>query len=290
MNTRLLLGWSCTLLLGCNIELPADPIPADEAQQTLATQICEQLYTCGCTQTEFYVDEADCIAQKKVDIGNAMDEVAAQGGSWSPQCAGELARVWSKWGCLGPVAAKIEAELIARTCELTHGEKEIGEQCSHGFFGDECSPGLACVDGMCRESPTFPVPKGDVCEYEYETLPCEEDTYCAWSLEGNNYCRDYPEAGQSCADSDAQCGPPSLGLVCNYETCEPLPAVGESCANTYQCRANAYCDGGQNMTCQLRQEIGEGCSTDAVCVPDARCQDNICTPAPAKVCDLANWP
>lgn len=287
------LGLLAPLALGCNIDKPADPIPADEAPQRLAEQICAQLFECDCNNAGDYASEAECVTQKALDIGNAMDEVAAMGGSWSPQCAGELAQAWSEWGCLGDVAAQAEATFIIRACELTHGELPLGSSCYHGSFGDECSPGLACVDGSCREAPTFPVPEGGVCEYDYENLPCEEGTYCAWApADTLRYCSEPPEAGQSCAESNAQCGPTSLGLYCNYDTqrCAEMPQIGESCAMTFQCRPDAYCDGGKDMTCQPRQEIGLGCSNNAVCVPDAICQDNICTAGEAAVCGLRFWP
>ena len=81
-------------------------------------------------------------------------------------------------------------------------------------------------------------------------------------------------------------------MICDWESskCVRLPAIGESCADTSRCRGNAYCDGGQDFTCQPLQEVGEGCSSNAVCTADARCEGNICTQAPAKVCDLAYWP
>ena len=150
---------AASLLLGCNVELPADPISADDAPRVLAEQICDQIYECGCEQQMMaFANEAECVALKQADIEDALNEAASEGRSWSPQCAGELAKIWTKWGCLGPVAARAEARYIARACELTHGEKAVGEQCYHNDFGDECSPGLACVDGACIESPTFPVP------------------------------------------------------------------------------------------------------------------------------------
>ena len=288
------LGLTATLalVLGCN-ERPADPIPADEAPQVLAEQICEQMFSCACDNTGSYTNEAECVTEKSAEIAELMDEFANDGRSWSPQCAGELARVWSKWGCLGNAAALAEASHIARTCELTHGTKLVGEECYHNDFGDECSPDLACIDGMCRDAPTFPVPKGGVCQYDYERLPCEEDTFCGWNADGGvRYCRKPAKVGDSCGQADLECGPASMGLYCNHSTsrCETIPGVGESCASTFQCQPDAYCDGGQDMTCQARQPIGSGCSTDAVCVADARCEDNICTPGSARVCNLSYWP
>ena len=141
---------------------------------------------------------------------------------------------------------------------------------------------------MCREAPTFPVPRNDLCQYMNEELPCADDLWCAY---GSNVCEPYPKAGASCSESGAQCGPVEAELRCDWDTrtCEALPDIGESCADTFECRLDAYCDGGQDLTCQARREIGQGCLNSDVCIPDARCVDNICTLAPA-VCDLANWP
>jgi hypothetical protein len=274
---------------GKDEDKPASPIAADDAPAVLAEQMCAQLFACGCPATGGYADEAECIDFVKVEIQNAIDLVVDDGGSWNAECAGELAKAMSEWECLGPTMASRESSFNVRSCPILKGTLGLGNECWQESLGDNCQEGLACIDNICVEALTLPVPEGGICEYEWETLPCASGTWCTWDQVGQQRtCQPLPQAGDPCPDGGYTCGPAANDLVCEASVCTAAPGEGESCEAYLLCSAGLYCDGGKDFTCQPRQELGDGCGGDPVCPVDASCINNLCEADPAAVCSVLN--
>lgn len=262
---------------------PATPIESDDADNVLAQQICAQVFACECPNTVEYADESECVASQTAAIASLIDGVLAAGGSWDPECAGQMAKSLSDWECLGPNMAARESSFSPLTCPILKGVAGINDDCWRTPLGDDCQAGLLCLSGTCVETPTLPVPIGQPCDYN--NLPCASGGYCDWD---QNYetriCRLSPKVGDACSDEQSFCGPSSNDLICELGTCRPAPGEGESCETWLLCAPGLYCDGGKNFTCQPRQELGEGCGADPVCPVDASCISSICEADPAAVC------
>jgi hypothetical protein len=292
-------GLGVMFLFGCQTitpddeDQPATPIEVDDAPRALAEQICASMFTCVCPGSTAYADEAACVEQQTERIQLELDTLL-DGGSWNAACAGELAKTWSEWACSGWDTAMYTSTYDARVCPIIKGNLGLNADCWTMNLGDSCREGLSCIDQICIESPTLPVPIGDVCEYEWETLPCEAGSYCDWNNGGEaSTCVARPEAGDPCSPtSDYLCGSSAYDLICDPDsaTCISAPSEGEPCFDQFLCGPGTYCDGGQDFTCQPRKELGDGCGADAVCPVDASCLNAICTADAAAACNLQNWP
>lgn len=266
---------------------PATPIEADDAAEVLAQQICEQLFTCECPNTTEYGSPGDCVANETAEIAAQIDAVLDAGGTWDPECAGQMAKAMSDWECLGPTMAARETSYSPLTCPAIKGARGVGNDCTRSPLGDDCQAGLICLNGTCVEQPQLPVPDGQSCNYG--DLPCESGSYCGWDPEYSiQICQAVPKAGDACSENEYLCGPAGADLVCELGTCTPTPGEGESCEEWLMCAPGFYCDGGKNFTCQPRQELGEGCGGDSVCPVDSSCVASLCEADPAVVCNATS--
>lgn len=294
-------GLGVMFLLGCQPitadpdeedDLPAVPIAEEDAARVIAEQICANLFACECQVSVTFADEAACVEQQTASIEVELDAVV-DGGSWNAECAGQLVKTWSKWDCYGWGTAMHESSYDPRVCPIIKGNKGPGAECWAMNYGDDCREGLSCIDQICIDSPTFPVPLGGVCEYQWENLPCAAGSYCGWNGDSpNRTCVAIPQAGDPCDPNDYLCGSASYDLFCDpgTATCTLAPGAGEPCFDQFLCAAGNYCDGGKDFSCQPRRELGDSCGADTVCPVDASCISNICTADPAAVCNLINWP
>lgn len=264
---------------------PAMPIDSDEAADVLAQQICAQVFACECPNSLDYVDEPECVASETADIAARIDAVLAAGGSWDPECAGQLAKAMSDWECAGSTTAAQQTSFSPLTCPVLKGVLAVNSNCNRSSLGDDCQAGLLCLSGICVEAPPLPLTVGQECGWD--DLPCESGSYCDWDTTNFDIriCQAIPEAGDACSEGQYLCGPAANDLVCEAGTCTPTPGEGESCMEYNMCAPGLYCDGGQDFTCQPRQELGEGCGADAVCPVDASCVANICEADPAVICN-----
>jgi hypothetical protein len=291
-----LLSLAATTLLACkpadDKDQPSEPIAVDEAAATFARQICAGLFACSCDATISYTDEAECVDQLTADYQEAIDVLLASGTTWNDACAGQLVDAWVDWQCLGPEAASFTSSFDPRVCPVLEGTLTAGAQCTLMALGDNCGPGLSCLSGICIEA-VVPVPVGEVCEIDWDQLPCVTGSYCDYDDDsGIRICQALPSAGDPCdPQSDYLCGPSSRDLFCGFETgiCEPAPGVGEPCFDGFLCGPGNYCDGGKDFTCQARFELGDGCGADAVCPIDSSCISNICQSDQAAACNLAQF-
>lgn len=263
---------------------PATPIESDDAAEVLAQQICEQVFACECPDLVGFADMAGCVASQTAAIAGEIDPVLAAGGTWDPECAGQMAKAMSDWECLGPDMAARASSFSPITCPILKGVVGPGGDCWRNPIGDDCQAGLMCLSGTCVQTPTLPLPDGQPCNYG--DLPCGSGSYCWWD---QNYdeqiCQALPKAGDACSEDEWVCGPQSNDLLCEAGTCTPSPGEGESCEMWNLCAPGLYCDGGKDFTCQPRQELGDGCGGDPVCPVDASCIASICEADPAAVCN-----
>jgi hypothetical protein len=199
-----------------------------------------------------------------------------------------MAKTMSDWECLGPNMAARESSFSPVSCPVLKGVLGVGGNCYRTSLGDDCQAGLLCLSGTCVEAPPLPAQIGQPCGYD--DLPCESGSYCDWSMPDYNIriCQPLQQAGDACTDEQYLCGPASNDLICEAGICTLTPGEGESCQEWNLCAPGLYCDGGQDFTCQPRQELGEGCGGDAVCPVDASCITNICEADPAVICNATS--
>jgi Dickkopf N-terminal cysteine-rich region len=266
---------------------PATPIESDDAPDVLAKQICAQVFACECPNTLDYTDEAACVAAVTGELAGQIDPVLDAGGSWDPECAGQMAKALADWECLGQNTAAREATFSPLTCPVLKGVLGAGNSCNRSVLGDDCQAGLACISGTCIPTPTLPLQNGENCSYG--NLPCGSGSYCDWDASFDvQICQPLQEAGDACTEDQYLCGPQGSDLVCTAGICTPTPGEGESCEEFLLCGPGLYCDGGQDFTCQPRRELGDGCGADAVCPVDASCIGNICEADAAAVCSATD--
>ncbi len=288
-----LLSLAAATLLGCSKpnheDEPPAPISADVAADTFARQICSGLFACSCDTTINFASESECVAQLSGEFQSSIGHLLAVGATWDDACAGQLAATWADWQCLGPSAAQQQAQFDAQICPIIKGTLAAGAECTRTQLGDNCGTGLTCVSSVCVET-TVPVPIGQVCEFDWQELPCEAGSYCDYDSDsGVEICKALPSAGDACNPEDYLCGPSSRDLICGAESaiCEPAPGTGAPCFDGYLCAPGNYCDGGKDFTCQAQFELGDGCGADAVCPIDASCIGNVCQADPPAACNLA---
>jgi hypothetical protein len=281
-------------LLGCKPddepaeEQPPQPIAVEDGADRIARQLCASLYACECGGVDTaFASEAACVEQVRTNVQTMIDQTLTAGGTWNDDCAGQMVAAWTKWECLGPIAGRRLANYDRRACPVLEGNAFAGSGCDITPLGDDCDPSSVCVGGICIES-QVPVPLGEVCQFDWQELPCVPEGYCAYQAEsGTRICEPPRSAGDSC-DDNYGCGAPNM--MCKYETliCEVGPAAGEPCFDGFTCGPGLYCDGGKDFTCQERFEIGDGCSGNSVCPIDASCVGNICEANPPTICGQIN--
>lgn len=154
-----------------------------------------------------------------------------------------------------------------------------GEACT--VFGDDCKPGLACLNGVCVVERAL----GEPCAAD--TGPCAFPLVCRASV-----CEEpWMKPGMACSPNVPGDCNGLTGLYCNSQTsaCQPvlLSEPGMQCGDfgeeKYDCGAAGVCD--PNNTCvgpspdggPCDGMVGPGCTLPAFCV------GNACSlPAPDK--------
>lgn len=145
--------------------------------------------------------------------------------------------------------------------------KHEGDSCADG---DECDPGLGCLNGTCRKQELLSL--GEECVSGFSD--------CVETPMGSARCRDDGTGTERCmapgllgapcdpnVDSDKTCAS-AYGLFCDAtsRTCQRLPDVGESCEQVCADWFNVYCayadPSDTNGTCQPRLGAGGDCSQD----------------------------
>lgn len=163
-----------------------------------------------------------------------------------------------------------------------------GETCANVW---DCAPPLQCIDGTCRER----VASGEACTRTDECgvgFYCDDTNHCSaapdtclddfdcgagsrcWAADSLNQCEPLRAVGESCA-YPGDCVPEAY---CNsgIHRCEVLPGVGEDCAEGTYCAAELYCS--LDATCEPVSQLGEFCDATIgeICAADVGCFDNLC--------------
>lgn len=176
---------------------------------------------------------------------------------------------------------------------------QLGEPC-----GDNCASGLYC-DNTARCATLKPA--GSVC---VDNRECGYGLGCTGST--TRTCAALPAAGQPCPDglcrdygnrcitsttvatcvkvgvTGAHCttySECSDYYPCDYNTmqCKALPAIGESCASSYQCFADdAYCDQ-TTTTCKVGKSDGSTCASPTECI-SGMCSAGVCGTTSTPTC------
>ena len=174
---------------------------------------------------------------------------------------------------LGSVATC--AERYSRHC--VNGAAAPGSGLTHAAVAT-CTPGIAntSCDDLTGGGAKALGPAG--CSFEGTLADASK---CAFGQQ----CK-----SGSCTAQDGQCG-----------VCEPVAALGGSCAGSITCAARAYCNVSTGK-CALRTALGQACGTGSGdhCVENGSCVNGICTAfgstgqacdkngVTAPMCDLSN--
>lgn len=277
-------------------EIVAEPVEQDRFAAEAAEAICAQLFACACGDNLFtdaieplpWADEAACVAEKEPELQTMLDDMLADGATFSPECGGEYIagferlRCDSAWDYVGGGGSYYQGFL----CPLAVREQEVGAACQGDYSGrvNDCGEGKLCSQDSftCVEIDDLPIAEGRICRVSYIDLPCDEGLSCIYdNTDGEHRCVPPYAIGDACPNYEC----PGADLTCNYETfvCEAPAGLGDSC-EAASCAAGLYCDGGKDFTCQAKFEFGEGCANDTVCAHGADCINNICTPPPPAIC------
>ena len=252
------------LAAACNTTTVDDPnqTPAIEESglpQFVAEVQCEQQMSCDCYVESGPVGEDPakythdkCIENRVLELTHWQGRMRGNGFRYDSECAARKLAFAQAWGCGDDVdVAKIEQDCALR-CRVYHGDVPEGGKCDPEI--DDCGQGLTCRSST------------------YDPVTGMADFQCVSMCVGS---------GTLCSAGD--CGP---GLYCGgayngSSRCEPLAAVGESCAAA-PCAAASYCN--DVLVCATFLDDGAACDFSELC--RWNCVDNVCESGPAQIC---NW-
>jgi hypothetical protein len=290
-------SWVCACAASCKSE-PLDqdsasraPASPQEFIAAFAEGVCGGLGRC-CGQQGVAFDDAAC----RTDIAAAITPEIAESMSfrvdWDPAAALLCIQDYSNAVCGEREVSEGDAK---RNCSLMfRGRIAVGEPCSNtsechvepgesaycdGGFSDVCQvyrpPAHAQRSAVCRG--TCAIELDGVCDggslsqnqadgaqdlplcHTSDGLQCSPDPELGWS------CQPLLAVGESCASSPAGCGE---GVFCNVDTlrCQPQLLVGAGpCSNVGDaCRSPAVCDYEADLCTNLKSN-GEPCSASSNC-------------------------
>ncbi len=149
----------------------------------------------------------------------------------------------------------------------------VSQQCSGGTTDTVCSRGTCVGD----TAPVFePLAVGMPCA---SNGACIDGAYCDTVT---NVCTELRASGASCTGS-TECG---YGLACagttGARTCQPLPALGETCRLDLPCRDEGQFCNTSTSVCTQVGVTGVACTTSQQCSPYYRCDTTAgaCTKTP----------
>lgn len=164
-------------------------------------------------------------------------------------------------------APGLACDMTTSTCREIPG---LGQPCALGRYGPVvCGEGFACFQGVCVPIPTA----GEPCAQGPDGFPvCAEGLGCDFRNDGTSVCAKPKGLGDNCTN-DSMC---SEGLFCDYNVslCRERKKRGEACSYDAQCGENLTClaqQVGLGTTCEPVPGLGETCAD--------RCQDGlVCRP------------
>jgi hypothetical protein len=236
-------------------------IAEDEVAAYVAEQQCDQQLDCSCYLETGPVgeDAAEhtrnaCIENRRLEIEHWQKQRA--GLTFDASCLASRLAAAKAWACDDEDDVAVltaESDSCDTRCRIYHGHKTEGLECDNTF--DDCAQGLKC-------------------------------SY--WGSGSSYVCRPACEAAGAACDYDGQCGP---GLFCRYdfepypssgtESCQPLPKVGESCEDSYECVAGARCDFASD-TCVDPIADGQACDPNIPCA--GVCRGDVCEASTPSIC------
>jgi len=267
-------GWSCAGAASCTSQplddetgLQAPATPAEFARE-FAEGICNGFSKC-CGEEGFAFDLGGCQATFNAETNGELADFDGLQVDWDPQAALRCIQDYSQAICGETDVSETD---VKHNCNLMfRGRLTAGQGCVDQA---ECRTGpgeTAYCDvgatGVCVVSP--PPGRGKPSEACNGTCTVDQGSNCG----GGNYSQNNAPGADAlplCQTSDGlQCSPdPDLGW-----SCQPLLAIGESCAdNGYGCSRGAFCNV-KTSVCEAQLPLGQGSCADLedACLPPAIC-------------------
>lgn len=283
---------------GCVLVEPVDTDPhvlVREQQQAqaerVANALCAGYYACGCEDPyPEHRDEAECVELVLDGLLGRLEQGLDRELDYDPACLDAHAELIEALGCATATQTLHDPELwrlsdLTDRCRTYHGNHDLGEECEPlpTARGDDCEADLACDDfSMCALNEGLPA--GAFCAEELGE--CAPGLWCVrdWLTDGGT-CLRLPAVGESCQDT----------FECDFDgwcdsadfTCRPWATPGQACEGNERepdvCDPlAAHCDAGTCVAAPLAgQPCGAGCASGLVCG-----DDGLCAPGRATVCDM----
>ena len=236
MNARLyvgpIAGVLMTIAFGCSSSPPPD--------QTV-TEFCSDWADAYCQLSSICNFDVTACTTYQVGVCNAFASAAqASGGRAYSQPAGVtcINQLKATFGGSPTTVSVSTLTTITDLCNRAFtGNQVTNKSCSTDY---DCASGLVCAASVIAPSMkvcTTVTPKqlGAICLDPGDE--CQGDSYCALQQGADPQCVPTPAEGAACS-ATLPCGPADR---CIGSTCQPLVAMGDTCASNADC-ATGYCD------------------------------------------------
>src|SRR5664280_692565 len=245
------------------------PVPIDQAPASEVNAFCSGYATC-CSSKGFVFNAAAC--QTNLQASVAVSPFCPAPNVYDAQAAGE---------CFA------EMQAAYANCSSSPGPNSACYRACTGSLpaGSACTSSLECAvptDGSSVSCTTLGTTSSTtVCVIEPRGKQGDDCTATCVPSAIDGYICDssYAITSNPTPKGTAQCFT-NDGLHCSSVdfTCQPLVAIGGSCAATSDCLAGSYCDPNMSL-CQQRLAAGSACGLIDECIENTYCDYNsVCSP------------
>lgn len=165
-------------------------------------------------------------------------------------------------------------------CGQCAGVVGLGEACNG--VPQACEDGLECTAMGCQVPPQFGLPLGAACERFGQ---CASGLRCQqFAEQASATCQPIPALNESCASDERVC---ERGSFCGTDDrCQPASGIGGPCVSNLACQPELFCDtAAETPTCIAPRMPGESCVGEGLdyrqssCAEGSlcRCNDRECT-------------
>jgi len=262
------MGWlgiavACGLFGGCKSDpTDAEPLSQNDLPGAVANLVCDSLGGC-CSSAKLVFDSTNCHAAESAQLRAKLNDMLTSAVKYDAQAAGDCVAELKKHVDCGSTES---ADDIPACGRIFVGTVAAGDPCTDSAEcasnNAYCSTDSVTLEGTCvisvEHSPVARGKAGDACEEN-----CENADSCG------GYVAPVPVTGEPVVSS----GLPVAcfrtdSLYCNG-TCQALRAIGETCADSSDCKDGLFCDLDSSI-CTAPHPDGAACNSGY------ECQSNHC--------------